>query len=135
MEASTSADQESTSNTSMIENAVLIKDSLDFSSPWHLSDVVLVAGDTKLHVHKCILSMWSPVFEAMFTSQFKESTAKEIPLPEKRAEEMEVLLKFIYSSGTKPTVTGERMHYILHRKPKLSFLDLYFVDVYFVHIL
>ncbi|XP_031566414.1 kelch-like protein 20 [Actinia tenebrosa] len=114
MEASTSADQESTSETLMIENVVLNEESsLDFSSPWHFSDVVLVVEDTKFHVHKCILSMWSPVFRTMFTSQFMESNAKEIPLPGKHSDEMEVLLKHIYSSGTKATVTEENYQFLL----------------------
>jgi hypothetical protein len=42
----------------------------------------------------------------MFTSNFVESTAKEIPLPGKRADEIEVLLKLMYSNGTKQKVTG-----------------------------
>ncbi|KAK3745868.1 hypothetical protein QZH41_013210 [Actinostola sp. cb2023] len=66
-----------------------------FSSPWHFSDVVLIVEGQRLHVHKSTLSMSSPVFEAMFTSDFKEKTALEIPLPGKRADEVEVLLNLI----------------------------------------
>ena len=40
--------------------------------------------------------MNSPVFKAMFKSQFKEATSKEIPLPEKKAGEVLDLLKLIY---------------------------------------
>jgi len=77
---------------------------LDFSAPWHFSDVVLVVEDRKFHVHRSTLSMWSPVFETMFTSEFKEKTSPEIPLPVKRASEIEALLKLIYSR--KEQVTG-----------------------------
>jgi hypothetical protein len=87
----------------------LVKDPYDkddFSSPWHFSDVVLVVEDSNFHVHKCILSMWSPVFQTMFTSKFLESAAKEITLPGKRKDEMEELLKLVYSSEAKELVTG-----------------------------
>ena len=55
-------------------------------------------GDEKFHVHRLIMSMNSPVFKAMFKSQFKEATAiNEIPLPEKKASEILDLLKRVYS--------------------------------------
>ncbi|XP_031566413.1 uncharacterized protein LOC116301482 [Actinia tenebrosa] len=111
---STSADHMFNSRkASTTEDAGLLKDSLDFSSPWHFSDVVLIVEDTKFHVHKSTLSMWSPVFEAMFTSQFRESNAKEIPLPGKRAEEVKELLHVIYSSWSKPKITDENYQFLL----------------------
>ena len=67
-----------------------------FSEPWEDSDVILVVENEKFHVHRLILSMNSPVFKAMFKSQFKESTANEIPLPEKKASEVLDFLKQIY---------------------------------------
>ena len=57
----------------------------DFSEPWKFSDVVLVVEDQKFHVHRSTLSIWSPVFETMFTSMFKEKNINEIPLPGKKA--------------------------------------------------
>ncbi|KAK3722093.1 hypothetical protein QZH41_019854 [Actinostola sp. cb2023] len=72
-----------------------------FSSPWHFSDVVLIVEGQKFHVHKSTLSMWSPVFEKMFTSNFVERKAKEIPLPGKRADEFDVLLRLIYKYSIK----------------------------------
>ena len=54
------------------------EDSLDFSEPWQFSDVVLVVEEERLHVHRNILGMWSEVFTTMFTSEFKEKTAKEV---------------------------------------------------------
>ncbi|XP_031566424.1 BTB and MATH domain-containing protein 38-like [Actinia tenebrosa] len=85
----------------------------DFSSPWHFSDVVLVVEDSRFYVHKSTLSMWSPVFEKMFTSEFSERNAEEIPLPGKREKEVEVLLKVIYSYGKIQGVTNENYHYLL----------------------
>lgn len=61
-----------------------------FSQPWHFSDVVLSVEGTKFHVHKSTLSMWSPVFEKMFTSDFAEKDAEEIELPGKKSREVEV---------------------------------------------
>ena len=52
--------------------------------------------DEKFHVHRQILSLHSPAFKAMLHSQFKEATAKEIPLPGKKAEEILDFLKQLY---------------------------------------
>ena len=46
-------------------------ESPDFSQPWKFSDVVLVVEDKKLHVHRAVLALCSPVFEKMFTSEFQ----------------------------------------------------------------
>ena len=43
----------------------------DFSEPWLFSDVVFVVEDKKFHVHRYVLAQWSPVFETMFSSEFK----------------------------------------------------------------
>lgn len=67
-----------------------------FSEPWEDSDVILVVEDEKFHVHRLILSMNSPVFKAMFKSAFKEASSNEIPLPEKKANEMLDFLMKIY---------------------------------------
>ena len=37
-----------------------------FSQPWNKSDVVLVVDDKEFHVHRSMLSMQSPVFDALF---------------------------------------------------------------------
>ncbi|XP_015747508.1 PREDICTED: BTB and MATH domain-containing protein 38-like [Acropora digitifera] len=84
----------------------------DFSRPWHFSDVVLSVEGTKFHVHRSILSMWSPVFEKMFTADFSEKDAKEIKLPGKKAEEIGVLLNIIYSCET-AGVSEENYEFLL----------------------
>ena len=78
------------------------ENSLDFSQPWQFSDVVLVVEEDRFHVHRCILGMWSEVFTTMFTSQFKEKTAKEIPLPGKKSAEIKEMLLVIYPTSAKP---------------------------------
>ena len=53
--------------------------------------------------------MWSPVFEKMFTFEFVERDAKEITLPGKKADEIEVLLKIMYSQGRARQIRGRRV--------------------------
>ena len=79
-------------------------ESPDFSQPWKFSDVVLVVEDKKLHVHRPVLALCSPVFEKMFTSEFQEKGKNEISLPGKKADELIQLLQIIYPSvSEKPT--------------------------------
>lgn len=67
-----------------------------YSKPWKSSDLVLSVKDRKFHVHRTLLTVASQVFERMFTSDFKEKSAREIELPEKKAGDIEQLLNFIY---------------------------------------
>ena len=78
----------------------------DFSEPWLLSDVVLAVEEKKIHVHRSMLALWSPVFAKMFTAQFKEQTADEIPLPEKKASEIKEMLQVIYPNIGKEVHEG-----------------------------
>lgn len=73
-----------------------------FSEPWKGSDIVLVVEDQKFHVHRLMLSMSSSMFEAMFSSDFKEKDASEIQLPGKKANEMLHLLKQVYPQERGP---------------------------------
>ena len=88
----------------------------DFSKPWKCSDVVLVVEGQKFHVHRYTLAMWSPVFEKMFTSQFKERNSFEIPLPGKKASEIKELLLIIYlniSGKAWNNVTDENCYFLV----------------------
>ena len=76
--------------------------SLDFSKPWQFGDVVLVVEEERFHVHRNILGMWSEVFTTMFTSGFKEKTAREVPLPGKRSSQIKEMLLVIYPTSAKP---------------------------------
>ncbi|XP_031560810.1 kelch-like protein 12 isoform X2 [Actinia tenebrosa] len=69
----------------------------DFSTPQHFSDLVLVVENTKFNVHKCVLSMSSPVFEKMLTLDFLEKDAKQIDLPGKKRAEFGAFLRVIYA--------------------------------------
>jgi hypothetical protein len=68
----------------------------DFSQKWKYADITFVVEGKKVFANKMILSLWSPVFEAMFTHDFKEKGAEEIPLPEKKFEEIIQLMKVLH---------------------------------------
>ena len=85
----------------------------DFLEPWKLSDVVLVVEDQKFHVHRSFLAVWSPVFEKMFTSEFKEKNNDEIPLPGKKASEIKQLFYMLYPSSEEIQVTKENCYFLL----------------------
>ena len=88
----------------------------DFSEPWKFSDVVLVVEEQKFHVHRATLSIWSPVFETMFTSMFKEKNMYEIPLPGKKASEIKELLLIIYPTVSETgwnTVRNENCYFLV----------------------
>ena len=87
------------------------KDEPNFSSPWHMSDVTLVVERQRLHTHRSILSMSSPVFERMFNADFREKRATEIPLPGKKAHEIRELLLVLYPTA-KP-ITDESVYFLL----------------------
>ena len=84
----------------------------DFLEPWKLSDVVLVVEDQKFHVHRSILAFWSPVFERMFTSEFKEKNNDEIPLPGRKESEIKHLLLMLYPSLEEKQVTKRNCYYL-----------------------
>lgn len=66
------------------------------------TDVTLVVEGQKIHVNKAVLSEHSPVFDTMFKSQFKESTAKEIILEDKKAEDVVEFLSCFYPKMKHP---------------------------------
>ena len=84
----------------------------EFSEPWEQSDVVLLVEGEHFHVHRVILAMSSPVFSRMFSSDFKEKDADEIPLPEKKAAEIREMLMVIYPRFCKP-VNDANLHSLL----------------------
>ena len=99
----------------------------DFSEPWKCSDVVLVVEDHRFHVHRFTLAMWSPVFEKMFTSGFKEKNSCEIPLPDKKASEIRELLLIIYptKSGISwKTVTNENCYFLVKLADEYQMEDI-----------
>ena len=88
-------------------------DSQGFLQPWKFSDVVLVVEEQRLHVHRAVLSMWSPVFEKMFTSEFQEKNKNEIHLPDKKPSEVKELLLMIYPSTAEKQITEENCYFLV----------------------
>ena len=70
---------------------------ISFSEPLANSDQILVVEGQELHVHRAVLGLWSPVFRAMFNSDFKETAQEKIELPGKRAELFTKFLLLLYS--------------------------------------
>lgn len=73
----------------------------DFSQPWKPSDLVLLVEGRKLQVHRDILALNSPVFSKMLEGDFKEKTAQEVPLPDKKFHEIREMLLMIYPTKGK----------------------------------
>ncbi len=79
----------------------------DFSIPWNMSDLILEVQHERLHVHRCILSLWSPVFNRMLNGDFCEKDADVIPLPGKNAGEIREMLEVMYDR--RKQITGKRI--------------------------
>ena len=69
----------------------------NLTEPWDFGDTVFVVQCKKLYVNKTILSMVSSVFKTMLTSDFKEKSAVEIPLPGKKYNELLILFRLIHT--------------------------------------
>ncbi|GMR54656.1 hypothetical protein PMAYCL1PPCAC_24851, partial [Pristionchus mayeri] len=75
------------------------------------NDVALVIEGEKIHVNKGYLSLYSPVFKAMFYGEFAEKDKKEIELKDiDRAEFLE-MLRVIYPSHKK--ITDDNVIFLL----------------------
>ncbi|XP_068748499.1 BTB and MATH domain-containing protein 36-like isoform X1 [Montipora capricornis] len=83
-----------------------------FSEPWKLSDVVLVVEDQRFHVHRSTLAFWSPVFERMFTTDFKEKDIDEISLPGKKASQFDEMLQMMYPSLEEKLITQRNCYFL-----------------------
>ena len=82
-----------------------------FEDEWDDSDTIFIVEEKKFHVHRALLSLMSPVFKAMFSSDFREKDQQEIPLPGKKAEVFLSFLLIIYSREDYDEVTGEYLQY------------------------
>ena len=87
-----------------------------FSKPWKKSDVILVVQSKQFHVHRSILTMQSPVFEAMLSGNFKEASEKKITLRGKTSEDMLQFLKLLYPEN-------------MIKTPLISFTDEKVLDI------
>ncbi|KAE9548649.1 hypothetical protein FO519_008140 [Halicephalobus sp. NKZ332] len=83
-----------------------------------MSDGILVVDGTKLYISKQYLALYSPVFEAMFYSNFIERDKKEIPVEDVLLEEFLELLHVVYPSHK--SITVENVEYLLELGDKFQ---------------
>lgn len=84
------------------------KDEVDIGFPG--TDLILVVEGRQIHVNKNVLSQHSPVFNTMLNSNFKERTAKEIVLQDKKATDVVEFLKCFYPNMKYP-ITGKILYF------------------------
>ena len=65
------------------------------------SDVVVNTGQNLFKTHKVILSSYSPVFQAMFTADMKESTMDQVHFDTPFPDIFEMVLQFMYNGKRK----------------------------------
>ncbi|XP_052766580.1 kelch-like protein 38 [Mya arenaria] len=78
-----------------------------------LADVTLVVEDRRIPVVKAVLSLASPVFRAMFQSDFKEKNQEEIRLDGKKLDIFVTFLRCIYPD-LEEEVTVENVYDIIY---------------------
>ncbi|WAR30386.1 BAT38-like protein [Mya arenaria] len=78
-----------------------------------LADVTLVVEGRRIPVTKAVLAFSSPVFLAMFQSDFQEKEKSEIPLPDKKLQTFVHFLKCIYPN-TKEQVTVKSVYEVVY---------------------
>ena len=62
------------------------------------SDVTIIAGEKEFPANKSVLSVRSPVFERMFSENFREHEENIVRITDIDADIMEALLDFIYTA-------------------------------------
>ncbi|XP_025111313.1 kelch-like protein 15 isoform X1 [Pomacea canaliculata] len=77
------------------------------------SDITLVVEGRKLHVHKTLLMLHSPVFERMLLADFKEKGSGEIQLPGKKYSAVFDFLEQIYPGDPIYSISGENIEDLL----------------------
>ena len=73
----------------------------DFTAKTWKDDVAFVISDKKLYASRVVLALASPVFEAMFGSDFSEKYQGEIELPGKHFEHFHEFLRCLYPNVKK----------------------------------
>jgi hypothetical protein len=97
-------------------------DLMDFSKPTVMCDVILIVENRKLYCNRSILSIWSPVFETMFKSNFKEKESSEINLPDKNYDDIYELLQVIYPPNK--AVTALNVEKLLELADEYQIIEL-----------
>ena len=83
------------------------RDKSPFEERDHLTDVTFLVEGRELHFSKSFLTASSPVFEKMFSSDFKEKESSTIPLPDKTYEEMAIFLQQFHPAHSWKPINGQ----------------------------
>lgn len=73
-----------------------------YSEPWEKSDFILKVENEKLHVHKTVLELASPVISDILKST---RTSDELLIPNKKVKVVVLMLDLIYPAG--PFIEGK----------------------------
>ena len=90
-----------------IDGAVETAAKSPFERPDKTSDVTFIVEGKELHFCKSFLAASSPVFEKMFSSDFKEKESSAIPLPDKTYEEMDIFLQQFHPAYFWKLINGQ----------------------------
>nr|VZI21492.1 unnamed protein product [Spirometra erinaceieuropaei] len=93
------------------------KEEYDFNYPFLFSDMVLVVQNERLHCHRAILSLYSPVFKTMFQSKFEETSKNQVSMPQDDPQVVRELLRHLYTPGGREmdSAAAERLLPLIHR--------------------
>ncbi|PNH04178.1 Kelch repeat and BTB domain-containing protein 5, partial [Tetrabaena socialis] len=64
--------------------------------PGDTSDLTITVGDRSFHVHRGILASRCPYFKTLFASDFKDGTAKKLPMPDTDPDALAFMLRYLY---------------------------------------
>lgn len=84
-----------------------------FSVKTWKEDLTIIVENKKLYVNKATLALLSPVFDKMFSGEFKEKGSDELQLPDKQYETFVEFLQCIYPGDDQGIVTAENAYDIL----------------------
>ncbi|KAF6772198.1 hypothetical protein AHF37_09072, partial [Paragonimus kellicotti] len=89
----------------------------DFDSPFLFSDATLIVQGRSLHCHRAILSIYSPVFRAMFRNRCIENQKNEVVIPGDSYDDVKEILGHMYTPGGLEMTadSAQRLLPILHR--------------------
>ena len=79
-----------------------------------MSDLKIVCDQREFPVHKILLSAMSPVFKAMFESNYTEATSKTLQIAGTDGETLEKFLYFLYTDEVNPNEEFDCLRQLLH---------------------
>lgn len=94
-----------------------------FSVKTWKEDLKLIVEGKAIYVNKAVLALISPVFETMFTANFKEKETDELELPGKSYDSFVNFLQCVYPGSSKQ-ITAETVKEIIPLADEYQMLDL-----------